>query len=146
MKEILRYLRVSVIVVLIIALPRASRTLAQSQNASNHAQHVEGRILAKFRNSDTAAVVAGQFGASIERDLGPTGVVVLRLANAVPAEAVALAMSRHPNVEFAEVDRFVPPSLVPNDPLFSSQWHLSKISSPGAWDKTIGYSGLIIAV
>jgi subtilisin family serine protease len=134
--------------VLITVLPQASRVLAQGQGqgASNHAEFVEGRILAKFRSSGRASEVAGQFGAAVEKELGPTGVLVLQLPNAASAEAVALAMSHHPDVEFAEVDSFVPPTLIPNDPLFPSQWHLSKISSPAAWDQSTGYSGLIVAV
>jgi len=144
----LGYFGVLAVGVLITALPQASRVLAQGQgqSASKHAEFVEGRILAKFRSSDRAANVAGQFGAAVEKELGPTGVLVLQLPNAVSAEAVALAMSHHPDVEFAEVDNFVPPSLIPNDPLFPSEWHLSKISTPAAWDQSTGYSGLIVAV
>jgi thermitase len=147
-RKSLGFLRVILIVTTIAALPQASRILAQGQGqgASDHAEFVEGRVLAKFRSSDRAASVAGQFGAASEKQLGSTGVHVLQLPNAVSAEAVALAMSRHPDVEFAEVDGFMPPSLLPNDPLFSSQWHLAKIASPSAWDQSTGSSGLIVAV
>ncbi|MDP4038788.1 MAG: S8 family serine peptidase, partial [bacterium] len=34
----------------------------------------------------------------------------------------------------------------PNDPLFSQQWHLSKISAPAAWDITTGSSSVKVAV
>lgn len=142
----LGFLRVLVIAATIVALPKASRVLAQGQAASDHGQFVEGRVLAKFRNSERAGGVAGQFGAAVEKQIGPTGVHILQLPNAQAAEAVALAMSRHPDVEFAEVDILVPPSRLPNDPLFGSQWHLAKISSPSAWDQSTGYSGLIVAV
>src|SRR6185436_14722604 len=62
------------------------------------------------------------------------------------AEAVANAMAHHPDVEFAELDRFVNPSRFPNDPYFATEWHLNKIAAPSAWDVTIGNSGLIVAV
>jgi thermitase len=142
----LGFLRFLLVVMTITSLPPASRMLAQGPGASDHAPFVEGRVLAKFRSPDRAATVAAPFGAVIEKELGSTGVLVLRLPNTVSAEAVALAMSRHPEVEFAEVDILVPPSRLPNDPLFASQWHLAKISSSSAWDQSTGYSGLIIAV
>jgi subtilisin family serine protease len=87
-----------------------------------------------------------KFGASIEKEIGDSGVMVLRLPNGTAAEAVANAMAHHPDVEFAELDRFVNPSRFPNDPYFATEWHLNKIAAPSAWDVTIGNSGLIVAV
>jgi thermitase len=48
-------------------------------------------------------------------------------------------------IEYAEVDALVAPSLVPNDPTYSSQWHHTTIQSETAWDSVNG-SDVIIAV
>ena len=56
----------------------------------------------------------------------------------VPAqaeEAVVRALSKNPNIEFAELDKNIEMSATtPNDPKFSSAWHLPKIKATTAWD------------
>jgi subtilisin family serine protease len=37
-------------------------------------------------------------------------------------------------------------AVIPNDPYFSSAWHLAKIQAPNAWDLTTGSSAITIAV
>lgn len=49
-------------------------------------------------------------------------------------------------VEYAEPDHYVYELLIPNDPLFSRQWHLSLVDCPGAWDIATGSSDIIIAI
>ncbi len=48
-------------------------------------------------------------------------------------------LKQNPAVEFAEPDYYMQPcSTYPNDPLFTNQHSLSKISAPQAWDITTG--------
>lgn len=61
------------------------------------------------------------------------------------AEAVANALRNNPHIKFAEVDRVVPPELLPNDPNLSSAWHLPQIGAPQAWDTKTG-QGVTIAI
>ena len=57
------------------------------------------------------------------------------------------ALQGRGDVEFAELDRIVPVSdLIPNDALYSSEWHLPRIAAPAAWSITTGSSGVIIAI
>jgi hypothetical protein len=66
----------------------------------------------------------------------------------VPAqaeEAIVNRLKRHPHLKFAEVDAAVAPIEVPNDPKYTSAWHLPKIQAPTAWDTTKG-DGVIVAV
>jgi subtilisin family serine protease len=37
-------------------------------------------------------------------------------------------------------------ALLPNDPQYSSQWHLARINAPKAWDLTQGAGGVVIAI
>lgn len=61
-------------------------------------------------------------------------------------EAVASALARRPEVKFVERNKRLPPSLTANDPYYSSEWHLSKIGAPSAWDITPGSSSVVIAI
>jgi len=61
-------------------------------------------------------------------------------------DALVRALSRNPSIKFAEKDMFVTPDeYIPNDPRYSSEWHLPIIQAPAAWDLSQG-DGVTIAV
>ncbi|MEO5702296.1 MAG: S8 family serine peptidase [Gammaproteobacteria bacterium] len=69
------------------------------------------------------------------------------------AEALARKLMLDPDVEYAESDRILHPLAVPNDTLFSSQWHYlppsiepGGVNLPPAWDSTVGQPAIIIAL
>ena len=63
-----------------------------------------------------------------------------------PKEIVEILKAKESeSIEYAEVDALVSPSLIPNDPQYTSQWHHPKINSPLAWDLVNG-SGITIAI
>jgi serine protease len=82
-----------------------------------------------------------------------TGADVLQLSrNMSLAEAQALAAelkARDPDVEYAEPDRIMTALFVPNDPMYSQQWHYfdakGGLNLPSAWDKSTG-AGINVAV
>jgi serine protease len=82
-----------------------------------------------------------------------TGADVLQLSRTMSLdEAKALAaelMARDPDVEYAEPDRIMVPLFVPNDPLYTQQWHYydakGGLNLPAAWDKSTG-AGVNVAV
>jgi serine protease len=82
-----------------------------------------------------------------------TGADVLQLSRTMSLdEARALAaelMARDPDVEYAEPDRIMVPLFVPNDPLYTQQWHYydatGGLNLPAAWDKSTG-AGVNVAV
>ena len=49
-------------------------------------------------------------------------------------------------VQFAEPNRYRETCVVPNDPSFPSQWGLTKINGPAAWDRTKGSPAIVVAV
>ncbi|CAM3315985.1 S8 family serine peptidase [Corallococcus sp. ZKHCc1 1396] len=51
-----------------------------------------------------------------------------------------------PGVQHAESNVRVRPLAVPNDPLYSRQWHYSKMNLPAAWDLGTGSESIIVAV
>lgn len=101
---------------------------------------------------ERAMAVAQGAGVALERHAAITTSVHL-LRSSVPLEGAALdaALRRlrlHPDVEVVEPDVRVKLRAVPNDPQFSSQWHLQSASSflgainmPPAWDLSTGTSG-----
>ncbi len=108
----------------------------------------KGRILVKAR----AGLPTAEFdkllrGKSARRGkkIHGTGIELIE----VPAgseDAVMRALRKDPRIQFAELDLLVPPvDVTPDDPKFSSQWHLAKVKAPTAWDDSQG-SGIIIAI
>src|SRR5690606_28705738 len=50
----------------------------------------------------------------------------------------AKRMQQQDDVEWAEPNYIVQPTLIPNDSLYTRQWHYPAINLPQAWDITIG--------
>jgi len=61
-------------------------------------------------------------------------------------EQVKKALSNNPNIHFVEENFIAEAGYVPNDERYPSQWHLPKISAPGAWDLTTGSQNIPIAI
>jgi serine protease len=82
-----------------------------------------------------------------------TGADVLQLSRTMSLdEARALAAelkARDPDVEYAEPDRIMTPLFVPNDPMYTQQWHYYEakggLNLPAAWDQSTG-AGINVAV
>ncbi|MBA2690649.1 MAG: S8 family peptidase, partial [Burkholderiales bacterium] len=68
----------------------------------------------------------------------------------VEARALAKQLAANPDVAYVEPDVRVYPQLVPNDSLYSLQWHYYEpaggINLPGAWDISTGSNNIVIAV
>jgi serine protease len=77
---------------------------------------------------------------------------VLRLPTYLPLAEVARIAQRLaalPEVEYAEADAIMFPTLSPNDTLYGEQWHYFEtygINAPAAWDITTGSGAINIAV
>jgi hypothetical protein len=87
-------------------------------------------------------------GAREEQELPGLGVHVLQLPEGVDEKAYAKTLRARPEVEFAEPDYLVYPvgDMIPDDPMYSSQWHLPAISCPTAWGMTSGSDQITIAL
>lgn len=108
----------------------------------------QGRILVQPR----AGLVESEFQRILRRAGGRSGGRVRNLevrivdVAAQAEEAVVNALSRNPHIKFAELDRLVEPDqTIPNDPKFTSAWHLPMIQAPDAWDLSLG-DGVTVAV
>jgi thermitase len=82
----------------------------------------------------------------LARRIGKSNVHVVDLPNGA-AKAVAKMLERHPQLKMVELDRIVLSDALPNDPYLSSEWHLSKVGAPAAWDSAVGMgNGVKIAI
>jgi subtilisin family serine protease len=79
-------------------------------------------------------------------DLGLEGTLRIRYAAAEEPGAVAERLAGLDQVAWAEPNRWREAFAVPNDPRFGSQWGLTRIECPGAWDLETGDPGIVVAV
>jgi subtilisin family serine protease len=106
------------------------------------------RILVKPAGSMSEVAVHALLASHGAKEVGRVAQIGVRVVR-VPAlrlEQVLAALSRNPNIEFAEKDPLAQAMLAANDPSYSSQWHLPKIQSTQAWDISTGRRDDIIAV
>jgi serine protease len=122
------------------------------------------RLIVKYRSGGgafptvraeaSARVAANRQGVQIHplRQMA-SGAQVFKLSRRMAhAEVETLAASLRagdPNIEYAEPDRLLQPSYVPNDAMYAQQWALSDptggIRAPSAWDRSTG-TGVVVAV
>lgn len=132
-----------------IALTGILGFLAASAWAQRPARdHVPNRLVVQRRNGATLSAVNrvlnanGVFAIS---QISQINVLVLQVPEPA-ADRVAAALERSGEFTFVEKDFLAQAESTPNDPYFGSQWHLSKISAPSAWNTTTGASGITIGV
>jgi len=111
---------------------------------------VPGRLLVGFRSNvlpTQAQAVINGLGAKSSRQIGSLHIHVVELPPTANANAVANAFRGRAEVQFTELDMRLPSvQMTPNDPSYSSQWHLPKIQAPTAWLTSTGSSSIQIAI
>jgi len=142
-----RLLSLALVAAALLLLVGTGNALADPPGDRPGRQIAKGRILvaAKPDTSDDAleSTLRAHGGRSNGR-LRATRVHEVRVPPGQERRIVE-ELRQHPDVEFAEVDELLPPAAIYNDPYFGSEWHLSKIGAPAAWDRSIG-KGVIIAI
>jgi serine protease len=123
------------------------------------------RLIVKYKDSvrlSALDVIAGSArmqalnvaaGTNLSYDRAMSGDAhVLKLSGRMPitqVQAVAERISKLPEVEYAEPDILLQKTVVPNDPLWNSQWQYSgtySINLPSAWNYTTGVNSTVVAV
>lgn len=114
---------------------------------SSEGPWAKGRVLVMpkpgLADAEVAKVARAQGGKAAR--VAASGLHVIELPAQASETAVLARLKNNPHFEFAELDRYVPPSLVANDPYMGSAWHLSKIGAATAWDGSQG-GGVTIAI
>lgn len=131
-------------------LAAAAATLASAAPPMANG-HVSGRLLAQpviGANPGNVQVALARAGARLQDTISRLNIHILQVPEPA-ADQVAAALMKTGLFTFVEPD-FVAhgaaTAVVPNDPDYSSQWHLATIQAPYAWGVTTGVSGAPIAV
>lgn len=131
-----------------IASPVTAQSVPQpGHETAAEAEFVPGELLVKFKETvpELGIAAAGRARGLAHRE------TIERLGVgrfAVPPgqeKAIARALADDPNVEYAEPNYILHSTWTPNDPQYSSQWGLTKVNAPAAWDLSRG-SGVVIAI
>ncbi len=128
---------------------RGGTTGAKADLGCRSRERREGIVLAKFKEGVSVDAIARglkSIGAERVDRLSLLEVDVLRVSAGAPEEDWAEKIVASGLVEWAEPDYLAQPSVTPNDPYFSYQWHHATIKSPAAWDSTTGSATIIIGV
>lgn len=130
-------------------LPPIEEEQVVDRQKSSPPAFVPGRLLVKFKTgvgSEQRAAVLARHKARFVGSIEQIGVKIVGLPENANEQAFLHAFGQHAEVEFAELDAAYPSGATANDPYFASQWHLTKIGAPAAWDTTTGSSGVIVAI
>jgi serine protease len=147
-----------------IFLAAALALWAVSTFAANPPEPVTAHLIVKFKDGvsarsalpvrDRLALLAADRGRRLShvRQMAMQAHVVA-LDRAVPlseARAIAAALATHPDVEYAQPDRRLKPTFVPNDQYINQETYLGNgptaISAFAAWDITTGSPNIVVAV
>lgn len=111
---------------------------------------IPGKILVGFKSDvdpDRAASLFRGHKAKRSKQLGVLPIHEVELEEDADLEQVAKELKNREDVAFAEQDYLIAPEqITPNDPQYSSQWHLPKIQAPTAWLTTKGSTSVTIAI
>src|SRR3954463_9037213 len=108
----------------------ATLALSSAASAASYDAHT---VIVKFAPGVSAAQQAAALGgAPVVQTIHGLGAQVVRVSGD-PA-VVAASLNRSALVQYAEVNKILRATATPNDPSFSQEYGLAKISAPAGWD------------
>ena len=116
--------------------------------AADRPAHVPGRLLIALRPGVDEGLLAQtlmRHRAVVRKHWAQISVSVLEVPEEA-SEAIKESLERTGLFQYVEHDQYAHPAEIPNDPNFASQWHLSRIQTPQAWDLTTGSASVVVAV
>lgn len=116
--------------------------------AQSPPEFVARRLLIKFKGgigSERAQAVLQSLQTRSTGQIPGLGIHIVELPEQASEVAFQRAFAERAEVEFAELDGIRPHAITPNDPSFSSEWHLTRIDAPNAWPVSTG-TGVVVAV
>jgi len=120
---------------------------------SGRAKCASDQIVVKFRkgvSEERIGSINGRHAASVLYTSPFAGVKRIKVPHGKTAERMVELYGREPEVAYAEPDYYAYALFVPNDPLYSYQWHfndpLAGINIEPVWDITAGDPNVIVAV
>ena len=129
---------------ILAAAPAAFAASPQNTVINDYAR---GRLLIEPRAGLSQGELSGLLAVhgGRARKLGQSNLHIVDLSKIGSEKSVLEKLVHDPRIKFAELDRRVKSSFVPNDPYFGSQYHLTKTGASTAWDTTQG-AGITVAI
>ena len=124
-------------------------------NVQDDAQYAPDEILVKFKSgvsNKKIDQINSNHEASVSYTPSHVGFKKLKIPKSKTVEEMVEIYSKNPNVEYSEPNFIVQASMVPNDPIYTYQWHLDNpvyggIHMEDAWDISEGvHTSVIVAV
>src|SRR6266851_1924894 len=118
-------------VAVLIAVTGGAGSIALGEPAG----HVPGQLLVKPKHGVPEAALQALFAEHGARQSSAIVHINVRVVE-VPEgrfDRVLGSLKGNPNIEYAEPNALLAIEGAPNDPYYSLQWHLFKISAPSAW-------------
>ncbi|PRW20948.1 peptidase S8 isoform A [Chlorella sorokiniana] len=124
--------------------PIGGGTLRKRSMAEQQPEFASDRVIVSFKPDVVRAMAAEEEGLKFQKPAGLQGALVYSIEdNATVAEKIK-QLEHHPAVALVEPDYkvkvFWDPNNPPDDPNYSQEWHIPKISAMGAWQYTTGSS------
>ena len=120
-------------------------------SAGENKSYVEGELLIQLRQQDYAvtdkrARILKALDVDVIKNF-KNNVYLLKLSKDESIVSATRRLSEYPDVEFAEPNyrRYIT-SVIPNDPLFDSQWAHENIQSGAVWEIEKGKESIIVAL
>lgn len=105
--------------------------------------HILVEAMGDVSDDDFTKILAVHKGK--KRRMGKSRIHFVDLPADMSEQDLVEKLSRDPRIKYAELDRKIKSTFVPNDPYFGNEWHLPKINSIAAWDGAQG-AGITIAI
>lgn len=137
--------------VLVQFKPGVSVWSGASKGTAGHLSLNSSRVQADFANLSmtTAEPVFAEAWAAADSIMAQTDlsrIYRLHLPSGSDVTAAIAVLARNPDVVYAEPDYVAQRIDTPNDPQYGSQWGLTNIGAPTAWDVTTGNVTTTIAI
>ncbi|MEO1616994.1 MAG: Ig-like domain-containing protein [Planctomycetota bacterium] len=122
--------------------------------------YVPDQLILAFNEdvSDAAKqLFLGREGLTVSKSFQTISAIVVETQPGENIPQLAYRLSGEPEIQFAEPDFIMQTSLVPNDPLYDTQWHYNNTGQTGgvpgadisleeAWDVSVGSPEVVVAV
>jgi len=150
MNRMWKLLTIVMVIGLLVSIVGFASPLSTVDAKDNNsaADSAADRLLVKFEpgmSGNDKAQVHSQVGGKVESIIPGIGVHVVTVPRGQGATKSA-AYRLKKGVRHVELDTIVQVVELPDDPYFDSQWGMTKVQGPEAWDITQGSPGISIAI
>ena len=136
------------IIVLMISVAAVLPAVALGQTRLQPGDHVPGELLIVPQDGVSEQEVLDLYqrhGGKTLKKLSRIKAHRVKLSTQ-SVDAVESALKKNPKIKTVERNYWAEVTAIPNDPGFSNQWHLQKISAPAGWEITTGSPSVTVAI